>query len=224
MSENGTASPETLAQIADLDLEHRPLIICDVDEVVLNFVGALEQHLDRKGFRLDKVSFALNGNIRHLDDDRPAETKIVRKLIYSFFARETANMEAVPGAVQSLNNLAEYADIVFLTNMPEQYRNERISNLRDHGLNFPVITNSGLKGPAAIEISNLSGQPAFFLDDGPNHVSSVMTAISDIQAIHFVADDHFAELVEWVDGAALHTSNWADAHAFIDNQIKNHPS
>ncbi len=205
----------TREQIAALDLRSQPLIICDVDEVLLNFVEALEGHLDRNGFWLDKRSFALNGNIKYLGGHDPADTDQVRNLIYSFFAEETANLTPVVGAREALDTLAERAEIVLLTNMPDRFRAARLENLTGHGIHHPVVTNTGPKGPAVIEISRKSGNPVFFLDDTPGNVSSVKSAMPDAHIIHFIADPKFAELVEHIDGISLRSSNWPETLDYI---------
>lgn len=200
----------TQEQIAALELRAQPLIICDVDEVLLNFVEALEQHLDRNGYWLDKQSFALNGNIKYLGGHDPADTDQVRHLIHSFFAEETGNMTPVDGAQEALEALAGHAEIVLLTNMPDRFRATRLENLTMHGIHHPVVTNSGPKGPAAIEISRKAGNPVFFLDDTPGNVKSVKAALPEAHVIHFIADPNFAELVENIEGISLRSSNWPE--------------
>ena len=200
----------TREQIAALDLRAKPLIICDVDEVLLKFIESLEQYLDRNGYWLDKKSFALNGNIKHHGGHDPADTDKVRNLIYSFFAEETANLTLVDGACEALDALSGHAEIVLLTNMPDRFRDARLENLINHGIHHPVVTNIGPKGPAAIEISRKAGNPVFFLDDTPGNVKSVKTALPDAHIIHFIADSCFAELVENIDGVSLRSSDWPE--------------
>ena len=52
--------------------------------------------------------------------------------------------------------LARAADVVLLTNLPHSAGDHRRENLAGHGLNFPVVTNSGPKGPAINDLA----QPA----------------------------------------------------------------
>ncbi len=215
MTSNSQLDATTRAQIDALDLTPQPLIICDMDEVLLNFVIALEGHLDRNGFWLDKQSFALNGNIKYNGGHDPADTDQVRELIYTFFANETANMTLVPGAREALTTLADHAEIVFLTNMPDIYRDARLENLNGHGIYHPVVTNSGPKGPAAIEIARKAGEPVFFLDDTPGNIKSVKAALPEAHVIHFIADPDFASLVEKIDGISLRSSDWQETHKHI---------
>ena len=66
-----TMAETTRLQIAGLRLGGRPLVICDVDEVVVHFTRELEDHLDTHGLYLSPQSFALNGNVRRKFDDEP---------------------------------------------------------------------------------------------------------------------------------------------------------
>ncbi len=45
-------------------------------------------------------------------------------------------------------NIEKSADVIMLTNLPHEAGDDRRANLAGHGLNFPVVTNSGPKGPA----------------------------------------------------------------------------
>ncbi|MBZ0217096.1 MAG: hypothetical protein K8F25_11120, partial [Fimbriimonadaceae bacterium] len=146
-------NPVTIAQIDALTLSLRPLIICDVDEVLLHFVNGLEKYLARNGYWLDTRSFALNGNIRSNDDDEPADNLRVHDLISGFFAEDSARLEAIDGARDALASFSGVADIVLLTNLPDKYRDDRVANLQNHGFDHPVVTNDGPKGPAAHRIA-----------------------------------------------------------------------
>ncbi len=219
MSEIDTLSPSTLAQIEALDLLPRPLIICDVDEVLLHFLKGLENHLERSGYWLDAKSFALNGNIKHKDNDVVANFDEIRELIHGFFSADSGRLDAIDEARDSLAALASHAEIVLLTNLPEKFRSARIANLRGHGFEHPVVTNEGPKGPAARKIAVKAGQPVFFLDDAPNNVESVRDALPNAHIIHFVGDQRFLSLVDNVDGVHLRTGDWIETHGYIQNVL-----
>ena len=141
-------SETTLAQLAGIALTGRPLLICDVDEVVVHFTRDFEDFLAERALWLDTSSFALNGNIRHRDGNRPVENARVAELIDTFFAERTLHMQPIDGAIDSLMEIGTAADVVLLTNLPHSAGEDRRRNLAMHGLPFPVVTNSGPKGPA----------------------------------------------------------------------------
>ena len=213
---------ETARQIADLRLSDRPLIVCDVDEVVLVFVAAFERYLIAQGYRLDAVSYGLTGNIRRQSDGVAAMQSEVGRLLFGFFAEETANQRPVPGAVEALNGLAARADIVMLTNLPMSYRDVRAKTLSRHGLDFPVVANSGPKGPAFTEIACGAGAPVFFLDDSPNNLTSVIASPVEAHIIHFIADRRFFDIGDDIAGTHLKSNSWDETRQFIETTIDRH--
>ncbi len=54
--------PDVLAQLDELDLDAAtPLVISDADEVLIEFMVALERYLERNDMFFDWSSFALSG-------------------------------------------------------------------------------------------------------------------------------------------------------------------
>lgn len=208
--------PQTQSQIDRLNFDRNPLIVCDVDEVVVSFVTALEAYLDRHGYWLDARSFALTGNIKRVGDNEPATQTQVGEFLHGFFATDTASLQAIPGAVAALQELSALSQIVLLTNMPHAARAARIANLSGHGISLPLITNTGAKGPAVAELSRRAGKPVFFLDDAPTNVTSVLELDhDDLHVIHFIGDERFAALLEPIEGTRLRTSYWTEARTYI---------
>jgi len=212
---------ETRREIKALKLPSgRPLVICDVDEVIVRFVARLELHLAERGCWLDKQSFALNGNIRRLGSDAPLATAEVRDLLTEFLSDHTATFDPVEGAVDALNELGEIANVVLLTNMPRQHSAKRTENLRGHGLEQPVVTNAGYKGPAVSALMNDVEGPSVFLDDSDGNLASVREHRPDVALIHFINDLEFAAVAPEVEGAALKTSSWREAAPAIRRLIR----
>ena len=58
-----------------LRLADRPLIVCDVDDVVLQFVTPFKAFLEHQGHRLVPRSFRLHGNIVRALDEAPLEDR-----------------------------------------------------------------------------------------------------------------------------------------------------
>ena len=152
-------SESTQGQLATLNFTDRPLVICDVDEVIVHFTRDLEDYIGLHGLWLDTSSFALNGNIRHRESNTPAPEAQVAELIGSFFDERTRHMQEIDGAVSSLLRIGEKADVVLLTNLPHTAGDHRRENLKSHGLPYPVVTNSGPKGPAIRNLCDRGGKP-----------------------------------------------------------------
>ena len=97
----------TFKQLETLSVAgHRPLVICDVDEVVVHFTRAFEDYLARRELRLDTSSFALNGNIRHRSTDAAVATEAVTEMVDDFFHQHTAELDAIDGAAVALRQAA----------------------------------------------------------------------------------------------------------------------
>jgi hypothetical protein len=209
-------SETTEKQLAQLQLAtHRPLVICDVDEVVVHFTRDFERYLAERGLWLDAVSLALHGNIRWKDGGHPAEDSHVSDLIDSFFADRTRHMEPIDGAIESLLTISEAADVVMLTNLPHTAGDARRANLSDLGLPFPVITNSGPKGPAIKHLAAQMQGPVVFIDDSPYFISSSYEHAPDVHLIHFLHDERFARHVPEAGYVSLRTHSWQEVRPHV---------
>ena len=220
MSKNIPIRDDVRRQIDVLERQgDRPLIICDVDEVVVHFVQSLEAHLEENGCWLDKSSFALNGNIRLKSNNEAVPTSQVGELLYGCFDARTHIMDMIDGAAEALRRLEPVAEIIMLTNLPERYLEQRIENLNGHGLYYPVVANSGHKGPAVQALVDGSEHTVFFIDDSPSNITSVHEWCPGTHLIHFIQDQHFARHVTSIDEVALRTDNWTDTHRHIDELV-----
>tara|TARA_R110002124_G_scaffold104370_5_gene254298 strand:- start:21377 stop:21979 length:603 start_codon:yes stop_codon:yes gene_type:complete len=194
-------------------------LVCDVDEVVLHFVRPLETHFGNHGYGFKDQVFKLTGNIRALDGGPDAPDETVFAMIHSYFAVDAHKQFPVEGAVTALNDLAQIADILFLTNMPSEYREARQRCLSGHALDHPVVTNTGPKGPALAYLCERASGPVWFLDDSPLNLVSVAADAPQVELVHFVADPVFLELADHVPTARLRTRCWTETHALIHTEL-----
>lgn len=209
--------PEIEAQLNTLTLNpDRPLIVSDADEVLLHFMQALENYLDRQGLWINLNNFAISGNIRSKKTDEVVE---IPTLLDDFFADSTRIMTAVDHAADSLTALSERAQIIVLTNLPAIHKQSRIDNLAEHGMDYPVIVGSGLKGPAIAWLEERVSAPLFFLDDIPHNINSVEQSCTRAHRIHFVADHRLAQRIDRASGASARIDCWKQAHDWIATQL-----
>ncbi len=193
----------------------RPLIICDVDDVVVHFLRCFDAMLAERDHVLEANSFALNGNVVHRETRVEMPADAVSKLVDDLFIERTEFLEAIDGAVDALNMLSDRASVVMLTNLPHHARDQRIRNLQNHGLHFPVITNSGPKGPAIKDLENRTSGPVVFVDDSPNFVKSSFEHAPDVKIVHFLHDPRFANLHPPLEFVSRTTGDWVDAQRHI---------
>lgn len=209
-------SDTTLAQLETLTFSDRPLVICDVDEVIVHFTRDFEDYIGLEDLWLDTSSFALNGNIRCRRTGAAAEDHRVASLIDRFFDERTRHMAPIDGAIDSLLHIGEVADVVLLTNLPHSAGDHRRENLADHGLPYPVITNSGPKGPAIRDLLRRARKPsAVFIDDSPAYIASAYEHAPEVQLVHFLHDERFARHIEPLDYVSLRTASWTEAKPHI---------
>ena len=204
----------------DLKLDPaRPLIICDADEVLVQFLAGLENYLERQGCYLDLTTFAIHGNVRRRDTGAAVANEEVTRLIQAFFDTETRTMDVVPGAAAALAQLSETAQIIILSNLPESARGARAENLTGHGMTYPVIAGSGPKGVIVKRLVEGFTQNIVFVDDLPPHHTSVAADTPHVHRLHFVADPRLAKLLPPARDAHRRIDDWPSAKDWIASVI-----
>jgi hypothetical protein len=192
----------------------RPLLICDADEVLLQFVQGFEQFLDDQALRLSLDSFALHGNIRCRTTGEPVEGTRVSGLIDQFFVERIDQIDAVEGAAEALDQLSQIADIIILTNVADDLRTRREAALHRLGMPYPVRTNSGWKGEPVRALAD--GRPRVaFVDDLPPHHSAVAKAAPEVLRLHFVADARLRPLMPAAPDAHARIDDWPLALPYL---------
>jgi hypothetical protein len=210
--------PETLEQIETLNIDaRRPLLICDADGVLFEFMGAFEAFLDGRGLYFDWASFRLVGNVRRRSDDTPLPADAVTATLDGFFAERTAHLDPLPGASESLAAISRRAQIVVLSNVPYTARTDRIACLRRHGMDYPVIANKGAKGPAVRRLVSGVDAPVVFVDDIPRNHSSVAADAAHVNRIYFSADARCLQLFGPSPESHHQTDGWPATRAIIEN-------
>jgi FMN phosphatase YigB (HAD superfamily) len=200
----------TERQLAKLVINHRqPLVICDVDEVIVHFTRDFEDYLAERNMVLETtdlrnlqtairstVGGSLIGNLETMD------------LVDSFFAERTRTMKPIDKAVDGLQQLSRHADVVMLTNLPHSAGDHRRENLAALGLPFPVITNSGPKGPAINIMASKVNAPIVFIDDSPSFIASAHEHAPHVRLVHFVQDPNVTRATRSFDFVWLYTHDW----------------
>ena len=192
----------------------RPLIIADADEVILKFVEGLDSFLRARGLYLDLSSYRLHGNVKRLADNVPVLDVEVTALLEEF-RRDLDSLTLVEGARETLASFAGRADIVILSNIVPAQALARRRNLVAHGLDLPLVCNSGAKGPAVKSLASRAGSPSFFIDDIPQHLASAAEHAPYVLRIHIVGDDRLKPLLPKAESAHLNARDWNDVEAFI---------
>ena len=198
----------------------RPLILCDADEVLIEFARPLQGFLAERGLMLDFASFALTGNIRRERDGVALEKGMVRQLISAYFEAHVDAVMPVEGACEGIRRLSEWADILVLSNVPQHLKHRRSEALRASGLPLEVVSNTGPKGPAVARLIDGGSRPAVFIDDLPLQHASVAEHAPQVHRVHFVADPRLARLVAPAEHCHRRIDRWRECVDYLDRTLR----
>lgn len=211
--------PEVLSQLGTVTLTRgRPLIVSDVDEVLVRFLKGMEDYLHGQGLYYDWQHYDFEHTIRRRADETLIGAEGVRAIYEGFVRDKLEHLEPVPGGAEALTELAKRAQIVFLTNLPSNAAVQRKRGLEKLGLRHPIVANIGGKGPAMRHLAALVEAPTFFLDDLPSHHASVAVASPDTLRVHFVEDERLVKLMGAAD-SHHRTDQWPQARSFIEDRL-----
>ena len=216
---------QTRKQIAALRLRaDKPVLICDVDEVVLHFVRGFEEWLAQFGLWLDPASYEFEGNVRRREDGEAISDEKLNALLGRFFAERIGDLAPIELAAASLAELSRAAQVVLLTNLPHEFHARRRENLARCGVRHPLITNSGPKGPAVRALARMSARAAVFIDDYPDFLDSARAHAPRAALVHFLHDPRFAPHARRIEGEHARVTDWRQATEAIMRALEEAPS
>jgi hypothetical protein len=169
-----TETPPTPAPPLDIGLHvdpQSPLIIVDVDEVLAMFMEGFERYIGRHGLEMRIDKFALFQNIYRPGETEHLDVAAGRTLFEAFFETDVGDIDVAPGAARVMAAWARSATIVILNAMP-----------------YPLIVNSGLKGPPVAALASRTSGPVAFLDDLLPNLESVAQSAPAVRRFQMVAD------------------------------------
>lgn len=203
--------PETARQIAELARDDRPLLVVDVDDVLMEFVRPFTRYLDSHGLELGLSTFRLHGNIADKTTRAAIEDGRISELIDDFFRAQDQWQEAVADAADTMAALAGNAEIVMLTAMPHRHRAVRRRHLDRMGFPYPLLTTEMPKGPAIRRLRGDTGRPVAFVDDIPHNLVSVRAAVADAHLFHLMAMPSLRALLPPLPDDMIVVEDWSDA-------------
>lgn len=203
--------PETLRQIEELSSDDRPLLVLDVDDVLLEFIRPFPKFLEARGFSLTMASFRLTGNIAEKATGRLVEQPEVTALLDEFFLGQAEWQTLTDGAVEALATFAGKVEIVLLTAMYHRHRDTRRAHLDALGLHYPLLTTEMAKGPAVAKLRGDSGRPVAFVDDQPSNLLSVGYLLPDAHLFHLMADNSLRAFLPPLPDRIAVVQDWHEA-------------
>lgn len=191
-------------------IKDKPLIVCDADEVIFDFMYSFEKYLHAKNLYFNWKSYALEGNILN-DKNEVLNRSQITDTINSFFMNKTESMSLVEGAVNSLQILSKKHKIIILSNIPFKFYEKRKVALKKCGINFPFFANTGPKGKAVKYLSDIHKGKIWFIDDSPYQIKSVKLEEKNVNTILFVGNSKLEALIKSKNKYCDHFSNkWED--------------
>ncbi len=212
--------PLTKSQIDQISvMSEKPLLICDVDEVIVHFVRDFEDFLATQRLHFNVSGFHLTGETIKTAEGKPIGLDAIHEQLTRFFDERTRHMQPIDGAIDAMLHLSSRAEIIFLTNLPFEAGDQRRHNLKAMGLPFPVITNTGPKGPAIRSLASQTNRPVAFVDDSPGFIQSSFEYAPHVTTVHFLQDERFLPHVPDFDFVGLRSNNWSETTDFLSQTL-----
>ena len=210
-----------LEQLKSLSLNTtRPVIISDADEVILHFSEILSEYLLGKGMYVIFDSYSLEGNVKYTDTDKPVDSSLFKELLDDYFENNVEKQPLVKGVAKHLENLSDICDIVILTNIPHNFAGRRRKQLSNFGLNYPMISSSGPKGPVMKAIRNITPEKLIFIDDISHHHKSVAKFVPNALRIQYIANDHLNSIEEKSKHCHHRCRDWSHIEQVIRDYLQ----
>jgi hypothetical protein len=200
----------------------RPLLITDCDEVLLHMVSHFNAWLDEA----HGIDFAFeDGTFGTAMTDKATGAAVsqdrVWPLLGEFFSREMHRQTLVPGAIEALGRIGEIADIVILTNLPDEAHPWRVDQLAAHGIAHEVVCNRGGKGvPARAIIERFGATRTAFVDDLPVHHASVAKHAPEVHRLHMIAEPRLAPAIPAAEHAHARIDDWPTATHWLLERLR----
>jgi hypothetical protein len=180
---------DRVIQLTDVAVDpDLPLVIVDIDEVVGLFFHGFGRFVATRGYELRLERFALFQNIYAPGASEHLDLESGRALFDDFFRFACDEMELAPGGAEALAALAAHAGVIALTNAPDHARAPRRRWLAKHGMDYPLLLNSGPKGAAVAALAERTAKPVAFIDDLLMNLDSVAEAAPSVHRFQMNAD------------------------------------
>lgn len=207
---------KVLPQLEALEIDrHRPLLVVDVDEVLVGLAGHLGEFVAARGYALRLTGYQLDGALKRSDGSTASDEEF-RTLFTEFFETETLHQRVYPNAASVLRDVSQNVQVIVLTNVPPYAETDRIENLRKHGIEYPLVVNHGGKGRALAWLTERTSHPIMFIDDSPTQIASVAKHAPSVKRVHYVGDDHLRSLLDPIPDTDYKPTTWLEIEAIFN--------
>lgn len=210
-----TTAADSILDITHVCVTDRPLVVCDVDDVVLHFTDPFIDFLSAEGYDFLPRSFKLTGNILARDSGVEIDAVEVKQLIHAFFETQETWQLPFEDVAKTLAALSADADVVFLTAMPPCYSEQRRRLLDRFGLAFPLIASEEPKGPIMRRLNAERLLPTTFIDDMAYNLHSVREHMPDSLLIQLMPDTPLRLMAPKPQEDIVRARDWRHAEELI---------
>ncbi|WP_176083450.1 hypothetical protein [Martelella sp. HB161492] len=197
----------------------RPLIVCDVDEVVLRFVLPFKAYLLAHDHELRLESFSLNGNVTCLSTGEKVADVTVDRLLTGFYDHQEDWQVPFDDARDTLDRLKTFADVVLLTAMPPCHAERRRQLLERFGFSLPMIATEKSKGQVVSRLAETGVPDIIFIDDMLYNCRSVSAAVPEALAINLLIDGDYRAIAPKTEEPAVLAAGWPDAERLVRHRL-----
>jgi hypothetical protein len=177
--------------------------------------------LGPRGYDLRIDRFALFQNIYRHGEAEHVDIASGRALFDDFFRFGSEDVDPAPDAAHSLRRLAQAGvSVVVLTNAPAHAREARARWLTRHGMDYPLIFNDGLKGPAVARLANQARKPSAFVDDLLSNLNSAAEAAPRVHTFQMVADPRLRSLAPTAPERHRRIDHWPVLRAALEEVLE----
>ena len=202
---------DTFKQIDNLVIDpSKPLLIVDADEVLVLFAKHFSNYLKPFGWELKLKGYRLDDAITNIEGGHVADKITYQKLISAFIREETIRQPEATDASKTLEIFKNRANIIILTNVPNTSYKDRVRNLTNMGMNYPVVSNIGHKGPALKKLKDKTEKVCVFIDDNPFQIESASNYAPEIYRFHFTACELVKKTMPIARGATHRPDTWSE--------------
>jgi hypothetical protein len=111
-----------------------------------------------------------------------------------------------------------------LTNLMDDCRQDRITQLEAYDIRHRVVCNQGGKGtPVGALLEEYAPTSTVFVDDLPQHHDSVARRAPDVWRLHMIAEPRLASHIPPAPDAHARIDDWRDALPWIMGKLAHRP-
>ncbi|MGV0875832.1 hypothetical protein V6767_01650 [Martelella sp. FLE1502] len=205
--------------LSGLKIGDRPLVVVDVDEVVLQFLDPFKAFLKANDHELLLETFSLNGNVTSLATGEKIPDADVGAFLSAFYDAQEEWQEPFDAARETLDGLGDIADVLLLTAMPPRHRAARRRLLSRYGFGFPLIASEEPKGEVLSALCSKDPPALIFVDDMLYNCRSVAKSLPDALTINLLINDDYRAMAPKTEAPSVVATGWDHADRLIRRHI-----